>query len=224
MGSCYAAFLAILIVALSGVKALRIHEPTRELKVVESADDAMGEGSGHCLDAFTEFMKHQYSSKLSVEVLDIGGTMKSPHPDVKFQTMKSVPNPNAYHWTKQSLAGKERAAQSFDVVAFSYVLHHASPKDAKRHIVKAKNMARQFVVVTEDLKEQDTDVLGQWHRAAENVVLTEDEDDRDGRLQSDKEWKGIFKSVGFKSINGHKVPRSCSSAYPVSRKTYILEV
>jgi SAM-dependent methyltransferase len=76
---------------------------------------------------------------------------------------------------------------SFDLVFFSYVLHHAAD-DTIQLLRDAHRIARKYVIVTEDPKETDDDCLWAYVH------------DRRGTFRGRKEWRDLFSAIGFSLI------------------------
>jgi ubiquinone/menaquinone biosynthesis C-methylase UbiE len=78
-------------------------------------------------------------------------------------------------------------SNSFDIVFFSYILHHAADNTISL-LRDAHRIARRYVVVTEDLKDTAADCL--W-------AYTHDER---GAFRGRKEWKELFSLTGFSIV------------------------
>jgi SAM-dependent methyltransferase len=77
---------------------------------------------------------------------------------------------------------------SFDLVFFSYVLHHAA--DDTIHLLRdAQRIARKYVVVTEDPKEGEEDYLWAYVH------------DKRGTFRGRKEWIQLFSITGFSLVH-----------------------
>jgi SAM-dependent methyltransferase len=83
---------------------------------------------------------------------------------------------------------------SFDLVLFNYVLHHASD-NAISLLRDAHRIARRYVIVTEDPKITEAD----HHWAYQ--------DDRRGTYRGLKEWRELFAMLGFALV--HDEPLDC---------------
>jgi Methyltransferase domain len=77
---------------------------------------------------------------------------------------------------------------SFDLVLFSYVLHHAAD-DTIQLLRDAQRIARKYVVVTEDPKETEADYF--WAYAH----------DKRGTFRGRKEWRQLFSITGFSLVH-----------------------
>jgi SAM-dependent methyltransferase len=84
---------------------------------------------------------------------------------------------------------------SFDLVLFSYVLHHAGDNTIAL-LRDAHRIARRYVFVTEDPKETDADYRWAY------------EDDRRGTYRGLTEWRALLALVGFKIV--HEAPLDCA--------------
>lgn len=73
---------------------------------------------------------------------------------------------------------------SFDIVLFSFVLHHAAASQTQL-LLDAKRVARHHVFVLEDPRETANDV--RWAR----------EHDKNGIFRSLSEWRELFQKVGL---------------------------
>jgi hypothetical protein len=73
---------------------------------------------------------------------------------------------------------------SFDMVFFSYVLHHAAD-DTIQLLRDAHRIARRYVVVTEDPKENEDDYRWAYLH------------DKRGTFRGRKEWMALFSVLGF---------------------------
>jgi hypothetical protein len=78
--------------------------------------------------------------------------------------------------------------KSFDIVLFSYVLHHAAD-DTITLLTDAHRIARRYVVITEDPRETDADC--RWAHTH----------DRHGTFRGLKEWRALFALLGFSLIH-----------------------
>jgi SAM-dependent methyltransferase len=78
-------------------------------------------------------------------------------------------------------------SNSFDLVFFNYVLHHAADNTISL-LRDAHRIARRYVVITEDPKETVQDCLWAYKH-----------DDR-GTFRGLKEWKELFTLVGFSTV------------------------
>jgi Methyltransferase domain len=77
---------------------------------------------------------------------------------------------------------------SFDMVLFSYVLHHAGD-DTIQLLRDAWRIARKYVVVTEDPRDNDKDCL--WACSH----------DKRGTFRGRKEWRQLFSITGFDLVH-----------------------
>lgn len=73
---------------------------------------------------------------------------------------------------------------SFDIVIFSYVLHHAAD-DTIRLLQDARKIARKFVIILEDNKDTKGDLIWAFRH------------DKSGTFRGLKEWRNLFKTIGF---------------------------
>ena len=96
------------------------------------------------------------------------------------------------------------ADASFDLVFFSYVLHHAGD-DAIPLLRDAHRIARRYVIVLEDPKETDADCRWAY------------QDDRRGTYRGRTEWLALFSAMGFSLIL--EEPLDC---YGHSRHLFVL--
>ncbi len=78
--------------------------------------------------------------------------------------------------------------KSFDLVFFSYVLHHAAD-DTIQLLRDARRIARKYVVVTEDPKETDDDYYWAYKH------------DKRGTFRGCKEWRQLFEVVGLSIVH-----------------------
>jgi SAM-dependent methyltransferase len=78
----------------------------------------------------------------------------------------------------------DHKSNSFDIVFFSYILHHAAD-DTIPLLRDAHRIARCYVVVTEDLKETAADCRWAYKH------------DERGAFRGRKEWKELFSLTGF---------------------------
>ncbi|MDQ3563140.1 MAG: class I SAM-dependent methyltransferase [Pseudomonadota bacterium] len=78
-------------------------------------------------------------------------------------------------------------SNSFDLVFFSYVLHHAADNTIQL-LRDAHRIARKYVVVTEDPKETQDDYLWAYMH------------DRGGTFRGRKEWRELFSTLGFSVV------------------------
>lgn len=76
---------------------------------------------------------------------------------------------------------------SFDLVLFSYVLHHAAD-DTIQLLRDAHRIARKYVVVTEDPKETEDDYYWAYMH------------DKRGTFRGRKEWMELFATIGFSLV------------------------
>jgi SAM-dependent methyltransferase len=93
---------------------------------------------------------------------------------------------------------------SFDIVLFSYVLHHAGDR-AISLLRDAHRIARRYVIIAEDPKETDADCLWAY------------EDDRRGTFRGLAEWRALFSLLRFAVV--HEAPLDCSAH---SRHLFVL--
>ncbi len=77
---------------------------------------------------------------------------------------------------------------SFDIVFFSYVLHHAAD-DTIQLLRDARKVARKYVVVTEDPKENADDYYWAYMH------------DKRGTFRGCKEWRQLFDVVGLSIVH-----------------------
>jgi SAM-dependent methyltransferase len=94
---------------------------------------------------------------------------------------------------------------SYDLVLFSYVLHHAAD-DTIRLLRDAHRIARRYVVVTEDPKETVEDC--QWAYAH----------DKRGTFRGHKEWRALFGAMGYSIVHEETL-----NPYVHSRHFYLLQ-
>lgn len=78
-------------------------------------------------------------------------------------------------------------SNSFDIVFFSYILHHAADNTIPL-LRDAHRIARCYVVVTEDLKETAADCRWAYKH------------DERGAFRGRKEWKELFSLTGFSIV------------------------
>ena len=95
-------------------------------------------------------------------------------------------------------------SKSFDLVFFSYVLHHAAD-DAIQLLRDAHRIARKFVIVTEDPKETHDDYLWAYVH------------DKRGTFRGTKEWIDLFSALGFSVVHQAKL-----DGVPHSRHFFLL--
>jgi SAM-dependent methyltransferase len=81
----------------------------------------------------------------------------------------------------------EYVDNSFDLVLFCYVLHHAG-ENTIQLLQDAHRIARKYVIVLEDPKETDNDCLWAYVH------------DRRGTFRGLKEWRDMFSAIGFSLI------------------------
>jgi len=105
-----------------------------------------------------------------------------------FELCDVTPAPRS-NFPVRKIAGThlDYADDSFDLVFFSYVLHHAAD-DTIQLLRDARRIARKYVVVTEDPKETDDDC--RWAYVH----------DKHGIFRGRKEWREIFSTIGFSLI------------------------
>jgi SAM-dependent methyltransferase len=82
----------------------------------------------------------------------------------------------------------EYADDSFDMVLFSYVLHHAAD-DTLQLLRDAKRIARRYVAITEDPKETPDDFYWAYKH------------DRAGTFRGRREWLELFELMGFSVVH-----------------------
>lgn len=105
----------------------------------------------------------------------------------------------------------EFAERSFDFVLFNWVLHHAADHTIPL-LRDAARIARQYVIVAEDLKETGQD--------CQNAV----QHDIRGTFRGDKEWREVFSLLGLECVASLDVPsRLAADAYEVTRRLYVLK-
>ena len=94
--------------------------------------------------------------------------------------------------------------ESFDLVFFSYVLHHAGDNTIAL-LRDAHRIARKYVLVLEDLKETEADA--RWAYA----------DDRAGAFRGRREWLALFSVLAFSLV--YEQPLDC---HPHTRHVFVL--
>jgi hypothetical protein len=95
-------------------------------------------------------------------------------------------------------------SNSFDLVLFSYVLHHAADNTIQL-LRDARRIARKYVVITEDPKETDEDYFWAYTH------------DRRGTFRGRKEWVQLFAVIGFSLV--YETALSCEGH---SRHLFVL--
>lgn len=85
-------------------------------------------------------------------------------------------------------ASLDYAPDSFDLVFFSYVLHHAAD-DTIQLLRDARKIARRYIVVTEDPKENADDYYWAYMH------------DKRGTFRGCKEWRQLFDVVGLTIVH-----------------------
>jgi SAM-dependent methyltransferase len=121
---------------------------------------------GACSGCVSAYMSHYFQST-DMELLDIDETAKRNF-DVKLFDGSSLDYPD----------------NSFDIVMFSYVLHHAAD-DTIKLLKDAHRIARKYVLVLEDSKEKREDYYWAFRH------------DKRGTFRGLKEWRYLFKEIGF---------------------------
>jgi SAM-dependent methyltransferase len=103
--------------------------------------------------------------------------------------LTDVTVPSSGNFPVKQMAGTklDYECNSFDLVLFSYVLHHAGD-DTIQLLRDARRIARNYVFVTEDLRQTEEDCV--WAYAH----------DRWGTFRGRKEWLQLFSVIGFSLI------------------------
>lgn len=96
--------------------------------------------------------------------------------------------------TKFSGSSLDFEAGSFDMVFFSYVLHHAAENTIDL-LQDAHRIARKYVVILEDVKETDADYRWAYRH------------DKAGTFRGRREWKKLFAALNFTIVADE--PLSC---------------
>jgi len=175
-----------------------------------------------CNELLFQFVRGTYASRAgaqSLAVLDVGGGKGA----LKELLGTAVGNPQAIEYkcidVTASAAciayGGERikeASKSYDIVVFNYVLHHAG--DSTIGLLQdAKEVARHYVVIQEDLKgrSQITEALMHEHEWA-------------GTFRGTKEWTKIFSLLGMTVAYEAEPDSTCAGYYEVEHRLYVLKV
>ncbi len=150
------------------------------------------------------FIAHHLSAMLGTSVtgIDLDETTEAPID---------------YHQFDGTLFPVEK--QSFDVVLFCYVLHHAQNLSALLDEVRRALRVGGLVVVYEDIPQRRWDriVCGVHNRKWQK---------RTGpcAFRHDQEWRDTFYSAGFEILSERGLSRWRNLAHPVSRQLFVLKL
>ena len=111
----------------------------------------------------------------------------------------------------------------FDLVLFSFVLHHVPDVFKPLLLAEARRVARRKLVVLEDTPRGPLDRLASWchgHRFRRSIQS----DERFGFL-TDSEWTRLFGELDLRPTHVQRLSRWCRSPLqPFARSLFVMEV
>ena len=142
---------------------------------------------------------------LAVSAVDIGDFRKVPLPRFSIFDGLTLPFPDDH----------------FDVVVFSFVLHHVPDVYKPTLLAEARRVARQKVLILEDTPRGPLDHLASWwhgHRFRRRIGSRESFGFLNGR-----EWTRLFGHLGLALVHAQPLSRWCRSVLqPFARSFFVL--
>lgn len=158
---------------------------------------------------FNETFRNSTASSLSL--LDVGGGtgekskfLQTMDERLRAQCIDVVASDACPQFDGESLVAY--ADNSVDFVMFSYVLHHAADQSIPL-LVDAKRVAKQAVVILEDLKGDTDQTLAEQYGHPGCKM-------KGGcTFRGAKEWEALFKLAGMRVMTKRDVSRHCMAPY-----------
>lgn len=111
----------------------------------------------------------------------------------------------------------------FDVVFFSFVLHHVPDVQKPLLLAEARRVARRKLVVIEDTPRTPVDRFFNWMHGVK-FRRSIGSDERFGFLE-DREWTRLFRQMDLHPSHVEPLSRWCRSRFqPFARSLFVLEV
>lgn len=150
-----------------------------------------------CHGALLKWFAATYAGAVpNVRVLDVGGSTgllevllqrALPAADIAYECIDTAPRGHPCQWYEGDAL--RHANKSVDVVVFSYVLHHAAG-NALGLLKEARRVARQYVVIAEDLK-----AVNLWE------FYKEMRHDLHATFRHLEEWRQILRLLGMEVVH-----------------------
>lgn len=172
-----------------------------------------------CNTEMLAWFRFTFASRSLTKVLDVGGgkgaiakniAQQLPdHASFEYSCIDVTPSKACGFFDGNGFLGECHAEKSADIVMFNYVLHHAG--DSTIGLLKhAAKVARNYVIVQEDLKGKDR-----------REAMTNFGHEWAGTFRGEKEWRQIFDLLGMTLVHiAYPDPRC---AYAIGRVLFVLK-